>query len=114
MPEYRTIKNARTLKGTAIEVDDENLSGGVDSAIGLDTPDGMPDAQLDIRYRGGNTYVSLAVDSGKGQRVPQEHWRFAGLISPEDCRTNWKAAQEKATVAVETPTAESPDDQPHD
>jgi hypothetical protein len=101
MPEYRTVKNPKTLKGTTIQADDENLSGGVDCAIGLDTAKDKPDAQLDIRYRGGNTYVSLAVDNGKGQRVPQEHWRFTGLISPEDCRTNWKAAQEKATVAAE-------------
>jgi hypothetical protein len=100
MPDYKTIKNPKTLKGTSIDAKDENLSGGVDSASGLDTPEGKPDAQLDIRYRGGNTYVSLVVDNGKGDRLPQEYWRFAGLISPEDCRANWKAAQEKSTVAA--------------
>lgn len=107
MPEYRTIKNPKTLKGASIKADDENLSGGVDSASGLDTPEGKPDAQLDIRYRGGNTYVSLVVDNGKGDRLPQEYWRFAGLISPEDCRANWKAAQEKETAPKEARTPEA-------
>jgi hypothetical protein len=93
MPQYRIVKKPQVLKGVSIEADDENLVGGVDSAIGLDTPEGKPDAQLDIRYRDGNTFVSLAVDDGKGKRVPQEHWKFIGAISPEDCRTNWKAAQ---------------------
>jgi hypothetical protein len=105
MPEYRTVKNAKALKGAVIAADDENLSGGVDSAIGLDTGADQPDAQLDIRYRGGNTYVSLAVDDGKGKRIPQEHWKFIGLISPEDCRTNWKAAQEKAAASSATEEA---------
>jgi hypothetical protein len=95
MPDYRSIKNAGTLKGTVIAADDQNLTGSVDSAIGLDTDADQPDAQLDIRYRDGNTFVSLAVDGGEG-RAPQEHWRFVGMISPEDCRANWKAAQEKA------------------
>lgn len=98
MPDFRTVKNATTLKGATIDKDDGGLSGGVDSAIGLDTDEGQPDAQLDIRYRGGNTLVSLSVDDGKGNRVPQKHWRFTGLISPEDCRANWKAAQEKPGV----------------
>jgi hypothetical protein len=99
MPDFKTVKNAKTLKGTVIDKDDENLTGGVDSAIGLDAPADQPDAQLDIRWRDGNTFVSLAVDDGKGRRVPQEHWKFAGTISPDDCRTNWKAAQEKAGKA---------------
>jgi hypothetical protein len=100
MPDFKTVKNPKALKITAIEKDDENLTGSVDSAIGLDTPEGKPDAQLDIRWRDGNTYVSLAVDDGKGRRVPQEHWRFAGAISPEDCRTHWKAQLAKVTADI--------------
>lgn len=99
MPDYRIIASPGALKGVVISADEEGLKNGADAAIGLDTPPDQPDAQLDIRYRGGNTFVSLAVED-EGRRVPREHWRFIGAISPEDCRANWMAAQERAAKIV--------------
>jgi hypothetical protein len=88
----------KKLKGRPVDKDDPNVQGGVDIAIGVQTAPDEPDAQLDVRFRDGNTYCTLHVHTVKGASY-DDHWMFTGIKSADDLRINWEYGQEKLRKA---------------
>lgn len=87
MVDYRSIAKPASLKAVPVtEADQDILATGVHAAIGVDPVSAEDVQQLDIRYGENRTYVTPI--GGPAALTP---WTFAGFVSPEDCRTHFRA-----------------------
>jgi len=92
----------KMLKENPIEKGDENLTGHVDMAVGVQSPKEGIDCQLDVRYRDGKTYVSVVEHKAGANSQALEHFMLNGEYDRERLIHQWeeghlpKEAQDKS------------------